>query len=141
MPDWIKNEIHLQRLSQLMFKYKGKEKEGRATNVETLAYLYTASLSGPMPDEYNEIYFYLTRKSLEWQGKKETPEFLKEYEKIDDYKMSLLDELKSEIWDAQEKACKERLKNERKEVGKEKNEDKEDTEKGQKLNFEQMRLF
>ena len=121
-----------------MLKYKDKEKEARATDVEALAYLYTASLSSPIPDEYSEIYFYLTRKSLKWQGKKEIPDFLKEYEKLDDYKMSLLDELKSEIWNSQEKAYKERLKTERKEVGKEKNEDKEEV---QKLNFEQMRLF
>jgi hypothetical protein len=122
-------------MAQLMLKYKGKEKEGRATNVEALAYLYTASLSGPMPDEYNEIYFYLTRKSLEWQGKKEIPDFLKEYEKLDDYKMSLLDELKSEIWDAQEKGYKKNLKEERKK------DDKEKKEVEEKLNFEQMRLF
>ena len=53
-----------------MLKYKGKEKEGRAIDFEALAYLYTASLSGPLPDEYSEIYFYLTGKSLEWQDKK-----------------------------------------------------------------------
>jgi hypothetical protein len=35
--------------------------------------------------------------------------------KIDDYKMFLLDELKREIWDAQEKVHKERLKDEKKE--------------------------
>jgi hypothetical protein len=97
-----------------MLKYKGKEKEGRATDIEALAYLYTASLSGPIPDEYSEIYFYLTMKSLKWQGKKEIPDFLKDYEMLYDYKMSILDELKSEIWNAHEKAYKERLKAERK---------------------------
>jgi len=48
LPEWIKNEIPIQRMAYQMLKYKGKEKEGRATNVEALAYLYTASLSGPM---------------------------------------------------------------------------------------------
>ena len=41
--------------------------------------------------------------------------------------MSLLDELKSEIWNAQEKAYKERLKVEKK--------------KGQGTYFKQMKLF
>ncbi|MFC1562750.1 hypothetical protein ACFL4Z_01720 [candidate division KSB1 bacterium] len=82
-------------MAQSILKYKGKEKEGRATDVEALAYLYTASLSQPLQNEYSEIYFYLTRKSLERQGKKEIPEFLQEYGKLDDYKTSLLDELKS----------------------------------------------
>ena len=131
LPEWIKNEIPIQRMAYQMLKYKGKEKEGRATNVEALAYLYTASLSGPMPDEYSEIYMYLTRKSLEWQGKKEIPEFLQEYEKLDDYEMSLLDELKSEIWNAQEKAYKERLKVEK----------REEREKGKENYFKQMKLF
>ena len=57
---------------------------------------------------------------MEWRGKKEIPDFLQEYEKLDDYKMSLLDELKREIWDAQEKAYKERLKAEKKEEQKDK---------------------
>ena len=82
-----------------------------------------------LPDEYSEIYFYLTRKSLEWQGKKEIPDFLQEYKKLDDYKMSLLDELKREIWGTQEKAYKERLKAEKKEKDK------------QKPYFKQMKLF
>ena len=118
-------------MAQLMLKYKGKEKEDKSTDIEALAYLYTASLAQPMPDEYSEIYFYLTRKSLEKQGKKEIPDFLKDYEKLDEYKMSLLDELKSDIWNTQEKAYKERLKAERKEHKKEE----------QKLDFEQMKLF
>ena len=108
-----------------MLKYKGKEKENKATDVEALAYLYTASLARPLPDEYSEIYFYLTRKSIGWQDKKEIPDFLQEYEKLDRYKMSLLDELKREIWSAQEKAYKEGVK----------------SEKEQKLDFEQMKLF
>ena len=120
-------------MAHLMLKYKDKEKEDKSTDVEALAYLYTASLAQPLPNEYSEIYFYLTRKSLEKQGKKEIPDFLKDYEKLDDYKMSLLDELKGEIWNAQEKAYKERVKEERKEKNKE--------EEKQKLYFEQMKLF
>jgi len=37
-------------MAYLMLKYKDKEKEGRATDVEALAYLYTASLTQPLPD-------------------------------------------------------------------------------------------
>lgn len=68
---------------------------------------------------------------MELQSRKEIQEFLQEYDKIDDYKMSLLDELKSEIWDAQEKAYKEKLKAEKKEEQKDK----------QGPYFKQMKLF
>ena len=56
---------------------------------------------------------------------------IRTFKKLDDYKMSLLDELKGEIWNAQEKAYKKRLKAERKEEQKDK----------QKTYFKQMKLF
>lgn len=68
---------------------------------------------------------------MEWQGKKEIPGFLQEYEKLDDYKMSLLDELKSEIWNAQEKDYRERLRAEKRESEK----------KEKETYFKQMKLF
>ena len=119
-----------------MLVQQGKEERGKATNVEALAYLYTASLSVPLTSEYSEIYFYLTRKSLDWQNKKEVPEFLKDYEKLDDYKTSLLDDLKRDIYNAQEKAYKKRPKLETDEPEAEK-EDKESLSS----NIEQLKLF
>ena len=35
-------------MTQLMLTYRGKEQEGRSTDVEALAYLYTASLAIPL---------------------------------------------------------------------------------------------
>lgn len=118
-------------MAQLMLKQKGIEKEDKATDVEALAYLYTAGLSGPLPDDYSGIFMYLTRKSFDWQGKKEIPEYLKEYESIDDYKLSLLNELKRHIWYAQEKTYKERTKAER----------KDNDKKYPNTVFEQLKLF
>ena len=119
-----------------MLVQQGKEKEGKATDIEALAYLYTASLSVPLTSEYSEIYFYLTRKSLDWQNKKEVPEFLKDYEKLDDYKTSLLDDLKRDIWNAKEKAYKKRPKLKTEEL-KAENQDKESPSS----NIEQLKLF
>jgi hypothetical protein len=67
----------------------------------------------------------------DWQGKKEIPNFLQECEKLDDYKMFLLDELKRKIWDAQEKVYEQRLKDEK----------KEERKKEQKPYLKQMKLF
>lgn len=129
MPDWLKQEIPLQRLIQLTLKYKGKTEGNKATDAEVLAYLYTANLSIPISSEYAEIYFYLGRKSLKWQGKTEVPDFLKDCENIDEYKTSLLDKLKIDIWNVQEKAFKEKLKEDKKEI------------KKQNKNIEQISLF
>ena len=68
---------------------------------------------------------------MEWQDKKEIPEFLQEYENLDEYKMTLLDELKREIWDAQENVYKERLKADKKRADK----------KEKKTYFKKMKLF
>lgn len=64
--------------------------------------------------------------------KKEIPDFLQEYEKLDDHKMLLLDELKMEIWSSQKKEYKARLKTGKKES---KNKNMEN------LYIKQMKLF
>ena len=118
-----------------MLKTKGKVKENKATDIEALAYLYTANLTIPLDSDYAEIYFYLSRKSFEWLGKKNIPDFLKDYEKLDEYKMSLLDDLKRYIWNSQEKAYKE------KRIKKNNQQDNDDFKNTQENNIEQLKLF
>jgi len=97
---------------ELMKKYKGNNQQGRATDIEVLAYIYTASLANPLTYEYTKIQMFLTLKSLKWQGKNEIPDFLNDCEELDDYENSLLDNLKRDIWNAQERAYKRKLKTE-----------------------------
>jgi len=46
LPSWIGNEILLERLIQVM-----KGEEGKATDAEVVAHLYTASMSRPLDHE------------------------------------------------------------------------------------------
>ena len=96
-----------------MLKYSGREKEDLATDVEALAYLYTAGLSAPLDHDYSEVFMYLTAKSFEWQNKAEIPEFLQGHENLGKDKENLLHRLKRDIWNAQDKIYTERRKSEK----------------------------
>ena len=97
-------------MAQAILQQKGKSEPGRATDVEALAYLFTANLSVPIDQDYAEIFTYLTRRALDWQNVTEIPDYLQGFETLDDRKTVLLDELKREIWNAQEHAYHDRLK-------------------------------
>lgn len=118
-----------------MLRQKGIEKENKATDVEALIYLYTAGLSLPLDNAYSEIFFYLTRKAFDWQGKKEVPEYLQGYESLDEYKMSLLDGLRKHIYEAQERHYKEKKRAAKSNL---KNNERENS-KG--IDYEQLKLF
>lgn len=109
VPDWLKEEIRLARLVQLM-----KGEEGGATDEEALAYISNASLVAPMHSEWAEIYFYLFTKVMTRKGK-EVPEDLRK-EEVSDYLMGLLRELKQWLYRQRVKARKERRAGERAEA-------------------------
>ena len=88
LPDWLKGEIKMQSLAQLM-----KGEEGIATDAEALAYVSNASLAQPIASEWVDIYQYLLTKVM---GDK-VPEELRK-ESLDDYRMGLLKELKEWIY-------------------------------------------
>lgn len=98
LPDWIKGEIKMQRLAQLM-----KGEDGIATNAEALAYVSNASLSHPIASEWVDIYQHLLTLVM---GEK-VPEELRK-DSLDDYKMGLLRDLKEWIWRQRVKAREER---------------------------------
>ena len=101
LPDWLKGEIKMQRLAQLM-----KGEEGIAT--DALAYVSNASLSQPIASDWIEIYQYLLTRVI---GEK-VPEEMR-LERLDDYRMHLLNELKEWLWRKRVKAREERCRAER----------------------------
>ena len=88
LPDWLKGEIKIQRLAQLM-----KGEEGIATDAEALAYISNASLAQPIPSDWVEIYQYLLTRVM---GDKVPEEMRKG--SLDDYRMGELNKLKEWIW-------------------------------------------
>ena len=103
LPDWLKGEIKMQRLAQLM-----KGEEGIATDAEALAYVSNVSLSQPIASDWVEIYQYLLSGVM---GDK-VPEEMRR-ESLDDYRMGLLKEIKEWIYRQRVKARQERRRMER----------------------------
>jgi hypothetical protein len=65
LPDWIKRDMALERMLKLM-----KDKEpGMATDLEAVAYLYSASFLAPMQRDWTDIYLYAASKELKKRGK------------------------------------------------------------------------
>ena len=103
LPDWLKGEIKIQRLAQLM-----KGEEGIATDAEALAYISNASLAQPMASDWVDIYMYLFTRVM---GDKVPEEMRKE--SLDDYRMGELNKLKEWIYRQRAKARGERGRAER----------------------------
>ncbi len=103
LPDWLKGEIKMQRLAQLV-----KGEEGTATDAEALAYVSNASLAQPIASEWVDIYMYLLTKVM---GDKVPGDMRKE--NLDDYRMGELTHLKGWIWRHRVKAREERGRAER----------------------------
>ena len=97
IPKWMKSEVTLQRLVQIM-----KGEEGVATDIEALVYLYTATFMAPFNESWTNVYVYLTKKCME--GRRKTwPKELGN-PTLTDYQRGLLDDLKRWIWKQTEKA-------------------------------------
>lgn len=63
IPDWIKEQVKLERLLSNL-----KPETGMCTDAEATAYLYTLSLTRPMTPEACQIYFYLCGKYFKQRG-------------------------------------------------------------------------
>ena len=69
LPEWLKNAIVLERLTENMKETKGEQPTG--TDAEACAYLNTASLSAPMDNDWSQIYLYVAGKTYSrWQKNK-----------------------------------------------------------------------
>jgi hypothetical protein len=58
IPDWLKDEITLERLIENMKSLKGEAMT--ATDAEACAYLMTASLTAPISESWVRIYLYVS---------------------------------------------------------------------------------
>jgi hypothetical protein len=61
LPDWIRTQITLERLIENMKEAYGEQPTG--TDAEATAYLYTASLTAPMSDDWTKIYLHVAGKT------------------------------------------------------------------------------
>ncbi|MBF4483175.1 hypothetical protein [Dehalococcoides mccartyi] len=69
LPEWLKNAITLERLTENMKTTKGEQPTG--TDAEACAYLNTASLTAPMDGDWSQIYLYVAGKTYSrWQKNK-----------------------------------------------------------------------
>lgn len=75
LPEWLKQEVREERLTLgIVDAVKKTEKVGDA---EVCTYLYTASLTAPMPHNWNGIYLFLAARLMRRRGK-QIPDFMAE---------------------------------------------------------------
>jgi hypothetical protein len=98
LPDWLKGEIKMQRLIQLM-----TGEEGVATDAEALAYVSNASLSVPLSSEWVDIYQYLLTKVMT----DKVPGELRK-ESLDDRQEGIPGDLKQWLWQQRIKGRKQK---------------------------------
>ena len=63
IPDWLRQNVKLERLVECMKSHKGEEPTG--TDSEATIYLYTASLCHPFSGDWTQIYLHVARKVYE----------------------------------------------------------------------------
>jgi hypothetical protein len=80
LPDWIKDQITVERMIENMKSTKGEEMMG--TDAEVVAYLYTASLESPMDSDWVEIYLYMASKVMKRHTKQEMPADMRVVDKL-----------------------------------------------------------
>ena len=109
LPDWIKPQITLERL--IMNMKVTKEGGVPVGGTEVLAYIYPRTMDAPMSEQWFRIYMYVFNQAMKFK-KTEVPEDLKS-EKLSDYDMHQLDDLKRWIYDRRVKHRKEKARGER----------------------------
>ena len=110
LPEWLKNAITLERLTENMKETKGEQPTG--TDAEACAYLNTASLTAPMDGDWSQIYLYVAGGEMKSQAKSELPEDIK-VEALTESQWRDLKELKNWIYRQRVKHRKEKAHGER----------------------------
>jgi hypothetical protein len=113
LPDWIRQEITVERMIENMKSAKGEEMMG--TDAEVVTYLYTASLEAPMDSDWVEIYLYMANKFMKRHTKQEMPTDMKLTEKLTKNQEDDLLRFKRWLYAARVRARKERDRSERRE--------------------------
>lgn len=112
LPDWIKPQITLERL--IMNMKVSKEGGVPVGDTEALAYIYPRTMEAPMSEQWYRIYMYVFNQAMKFK-KTEVPEDLKS-EKLSDYDMQELNQLKRWIYERRVKHRKEKQRGERREA-------------------------
>jgi len=95
LPEWLKNAITLERLTENMKETKGEQPTG--TDAEACAYLNTASLTMPMDSDWSQIYLYVAGKTYIRWGKSEMPDDIR-VDSLTDEQMADLKRLKDWLY-------------------------------------------
>ncbi|MBI4286312.1 MAG: hypothetical protein HY670_10530 [Chloroflexi bacterium] len=103
LPEWIKGEITLERLIENMKALKGGKPA--ATDAEVVAYLYTASLTAPMPDPWPQIYLFTMTQLMRRSKKVELPSDIA-VESLTEYQKAKLHYLRDWLYEARTRARK-----------------------------------
>jgi hypothetical protein len=110
LPEWIKTQITLERLIENMKQAHGEQPSG--TDAEATAYLYTASLTAPMDDDWVKIYLHVAGKTYARANRGgEVPEDIK-LESLNEGQMADLSRLKEWLYDHRTRARQERQRGE-----------------------------
>lgn len=115
LPEWIKGEIKVQRLVQLMIARKDESQRGLATDAEAMAYMYPLTMERPIDRDWTEIYLYLGTRVMESNMSGRNREFPGDIRKdtLTDEQMRDLNQLKRWIYSRRIEARRERDKSER----------------------------
>lgn len=112
LPDWVKPQITLERL--IMNIKVTKEGGIPVGDTEALAYIYPRTMEAPMNEQWYRIYMYVFTQAMKFK-KTEVPEDLKS-EKLSDYDMQELNQLKRWIYERRVKYRKEKQRGERRQA-------------------------
>ena len=112
LPDWIKPQITLERL--IMNIKVIKEGGVPVGDTEALAYIYPRTMEAPMSEQWYRIYMYVFNQAMKFK-KTEVPEDLKS-EKLSDYDMQQLNQLKRWIYERRVKHRKEKQQGKRRQA-------------------------
>lgn len=95
LPEWLKNAITLERLTENMKGSKGEQPSG--TDAEACAYLNTASLTMPMDSDWSQIYLYVAGKTYTRWRKGEMPKDIR-VDSLNNQQMADLNRLKEWLY-------------------------------------------
>ena len=112
LPDWVKPQITLERL--IMNMRVIKEGGVPVGDTEALAYICPRTMEAPMSEQWYRIYMYVFNQAMKFK-KTEVPEDLKS-EKLSDYDMQQLNQLKRWIYERRVKHRKEKQRGERRQA-------------------------